>query len=79
MRNIKKYIVIKSKFYIKSPLDYGYKENVLKSFDNITDAEIRATSNIEKHINKQEATNTCLQVIADFGDEKSYVLRTYTL
>lgn len=79
MRSIKKYIVIKSKFYIKSPLDYGYKESALKGFDNITDAEIRATNNIENYINKQEATNTCLQVIADFGDEKSYVLRTYTI
>lgn len=79
MRNIKKYIVIKSKFYINSPLDYGYKKNVLKHFDNIDDAIARTTSNIEKHINKQEAANTWLQVIADFGDEKSYVLRTYTL
>ena len=79
MRSIKKYTVIKSKFYIKSPLDYGYKESVLKSFDNITDAEIWTENNIENYINKKEASDTCLQVIADFGDDKCCVLRTYTL
>lgn len=79
MRSIKKYTVIKSKFYINSPLDYGYKESALKSFDNITDAEIWTENNIENCINKKEASDTCLQVIADFGDDKCYVLRTYTL
>lgn len=77
-RQVKKYIVIKSKFYIKNAFDYGYKEKKLKQFCNITDAKNWINDNIAKYI-KSSDNNACLQVIADFNDEKCYVIASYTL
>lgn len=78
VRKIKKYWVIKSTFYIKSPLDFGYKEEKIKHFSNLTDACWWAENNISKYIMKKDK-NTYLQVVADFGDNKNYVLSSYTL
>lgn len=78
-RSVKRYNVIKSKFYINNPLDYGYEEVKLKSFNDITAAEWWIEDNLDKFIKPEEKENTCLQVIADFDDDKEYVLRSYTL
>lgn len=78
LRKLKKYIVIKSKFYINNPRDYGYKEKKLKQFNNITDAKNWIDDNIAKYI-KNSDKNTCLQIIADYNDDKYYVIASYTL
>lgn len=78
IRKLKQYTVIKSKFYINDPLDYGYKEIKLKDFSNFTDAENWIDDNITKYI-KSSDNNTCLQIIADYNDDKCYVLASFTL
>lgn len=78
IRKLKKYIVMKSEFYINNSCDYGYKEKKLKQFNNIADAENWINDNIAKHI-KSSDENTCLQIIADYNDDRYYVIASYIL
>lgn len=77
-RQVKNYMVIKSEFYIKNAFDYGYKEKKLKQFNCITDAENWINNNITKYI-KSSDVNTCLQIIANYGDDKCYVIASYEI
>lgn len=76
MRTTKNFKVVKSKFYINNPNDYGYYTEDIAEFNNQTDAEWFCEDNIERLCKDKE----CLEIQRCFNeDDKVYVIATYNL
>ena len=76
MRTIKCYKVVKDKFYINNPFDWGHKTKTIKIFDNITSAQWYCEDNVDRLCKEPNESLELQQVFNE--DTKVYVLATYT-